>query len=246
MKALTGNPLFPYFNDYWHSPLALAAPYRDLRFVPTHFWRELFFPVLFSVDWHVADDLGFQDIRVCIAYFAVIAALAALGWCGGRAAIRWWTIASPCRCLPSRRQLFRLAEDSSPSIATSSALEMLSPLLIVAAVGLFPAGAAGALSGAGGAGLRHPGHGPQRFPGAGAAGRSLYPGGAAAHSPARPHHGGDDRRCADGLHRHPAAAADSGAADRWLDGAAARRHPDHPRHESPGGRPSAARAATST
>src|ERR1700755_2873119 len=34
MQQLTGNPLFPYFNEYWHSPLAQAAPYRDLRFVP--------------------------------------------------------------------------------------------------------------------------------------------------------------------------------------------------------------------
>ena len=39
MEQLTGNPLFPYFNEYWHSPLALAAPYRDMRFLPTHFWR---------------------------------------------------------------------------------------------------------------------------------------------------------------------------------------------------------------
>ena len=74
MYHLTGNPLFPYFNEYWRSPLALPAPYRDLRFVPTHFWRELFFPILFTLDWHVADDLGFQDIRVCIAYVLVIAA----------------------------------------------------------------------------------------------------------------------------------------------------------------------------
>ena len=73
---LTGNPIFPYFNQYWHSPLALDAPYRDLRFVPTYrpWWQQLFFPVLFTIDWHVADDLGFQDIRVCVAYFAVIAA----------------------------------------------------------------------------------------------------------------------------------------------------------------------------
>src|SRR6185295_3314454 len=75
MQALTGNPLFPYFNDYFHSSLALTTSYRDLRFVPTHFWREVFFPVLFSVDWHVADDLGFQDFRVCTAYFVVIGAL---------------------------------------------------------------------------------------------------------------------------------------------------------------------------
>ncbi|HKD48878.1 MAG TPA: hypothetical protein VKB67_14415, partial [Rhizomicrobium sp.] len=52
---LTGNPLFPYFNEYWRSPLALPVSYRDLRFVPTHFWRALFLPILFTLDWHVAD-----------------------------------------------------------------------------------------------------------------------------------------------------------------------------------------------
>ncbi len=43
MYHLTGNPLFPYFNEYWRSPLALAAPYRDLRFVPTTFLARAFF-----------------------------------------------------------------------------------------------------------------------------------------------------------------------------------------------------------
>ncbi|MCX7281954.1 MAG: hypothetical protein NTX21_10490, partial [Alphaproteobacteria bacterium] len=79
MYHLTGNPLFPYFNDYWKSPLALPVPYRDLRFVPAFrpWWQQLFFPVLFTVDWHVADDLGFQDIRVMVAYLLVLGAGAA-------------------------------------------------------------------------------------------------------------------------------------------------------------------------
>ena len=50
--------------------------------------------------------------------------------------------------------------------------------------------------------------------------------GAAAHRRTPTQHGADDRRRADGLHRHRPAAADSRAADRRLDGAAARRHPD--------------------
>ncbi|HEY4974344.1 MAG TPA: hypothetical protein VII41_12095, partial [Steroidobacteraceae bacterium] len=137
MKALTGNPLFPYFNEYWRSPLALAAPYRDLRFVPTHFWRELFFPVLFSVDWHVADDLGFQDFRVCVAYFAVIAALAV--WATRRQ--------SKDPLIESRVALPLFAFSAASYVAWLKffaiyryivALEMLSPLLIVAAVGFFP------------------------------------------------------------------------------------------------------------
>jgi hypothetical protein len=137
MKALTGNPLFPYFNDYWRSPLVLAAPYRDLRFVPTHLWRQIIFPILFSVDWHVADDLGFQDIRVLVAYLTVIPA------------ILLWLV---------RRQNKDPLVDNKvalPLLAFAALsyfawlkffaiyryiilLEMLSPLLIVTAVGLFP------------------------------------------------------------------------------------------------------------
>ena len=43
MYQLTGNPLFPYWNDYWRSPLALPAAYRDLRFVPAFrpWWQQL-------------------------------------------------------------------------------------------------------------------------------------------------------------------------------------------------------------
>ena len=93
MRQLTGNPLFPYFNEYWRSPLALAAPYRDLRFVPTHFWRELFFPILFTIDWHVADDLGFQDIRVLRRLSHRDRGGDLSGWSGAKAAIRCSTSA---------------------------------------------------------------------------------------------------------------------------------------------------------
>jgi hypothetical protein len=104
---LTGNPLFPYFNDYWKSPLALEAPYRDLRFVPAHFWRQLFFPILFTLDWHVADIWDFGTSRH--------AGLSA-GDRGGPV----WLLGAKARFLIEaqrrhlvcllRRQLFRLAQ----------------------------------------------------------------------------------------------------------------------------------------
>ena len=75
MGHLTGNPLFPYFNQYFHSPLALTASYRDVRFIPTHLKTELLFPLLFSIDWGVADDLPFHDVRVGVAYVFVIVSL---------------------------------------------------------------------------------------------------------------------------------------------------------------------------
>lgn len=137
MKALTGNPLFPYFNEYWRSPLALDAPYRDMRFIPTRFWRQILFPFLFSIDWHVADDLGFQDIRVLVAYVSVIAASAV-----------WLLRRQSDDALFDMRISLPLFVFAAASYAVwlhffaiyryIILLEMLSPILIVAAVGLFP------------------------------------------------------------------------------------------------------------
>ena len=134
---VTGNPVFPYFNEYWRSPLALAASYRDLRFVPTHFWRALFFPILFTLDWHVADDLGFQDIRVCLTYVLVIAA--AIVWLGRRESRDPLLDKRVCGLLFAFSALAYFEWLRTFAIYRYIILfEMLAPLLIIAAVGLFP------------------------------------------------------------------------------------------------------------
>ena len=139
MWHLTGNPLFPYFNDYWKAPLALAAPYRDLRFVPFFrpWWQQLFFPILFTYDWHVADDLGFQDIRVMVAYLLVIVA-----------GVIWLVRRESRDTLLDKRAtaiLFAFSAAAYIEWLRTFAIyryiilfEMLAPLLIVAAVGLLP------------------------------------------------------------------------------------------------------------
>jgi hypothetical protein len=137
MLRLTGNPVFPYFNQYFHSPLALAAPYRDLRFIPHSLEHQLFFPLLFSIDWRVADDLPFRDIRVGVAYVLLIAAV-------------------PVWLVTKRRENALVAPEVAAALFAFAAvsyaiwlkvfaiyryiviLEMLSPLLIAAAVGLWP------------------------------------------------------------------------------------------------------------
>jgi hypothetical protein len=137
MWQMTGNPLFPYFNEYWKSPLALEAPYRDLRFVPTHFWRQLFFPVLFTIDWHVADDLGFQDIRVLLVYLLLIAAGAV--WLARRQ--------SRDPLIENRATVILFAFTAASYVTWLKVFaiyryiilyEMLAVLLIIAAVGLMP------------------------------------------------------------------------------------------------------------
>jgi hypothetical protein len=136
---LTGNPLFPYFNGYWKSPLALEAAYRDLRFVPAFrpWWQQLFFPVLFTLDWHVADDLGFQDIRVMLAYLLVIAA--GIIWLARRQS------RDPLLDNRATAILFAFCAASYFVWLKFFAIyryiiiyEMLAPLLLIAAVGLLP------------------------------------------------------------------------------------------------------------
>ncbi|MGH6877440.1 MAG: hypothetical protein ACREHV_08695 [Rhizomicrobium sp.] len=137
MARLTGNPVFPYFNQFFHSPLALAAPYRDMRFIPRSLQHQLLYPLLFSLDWRVADDLPFRDIRVGVAYVLLIAT------------VPLWFIAR-------RRQNALIARDAAAALFAFAAvsyvlwlkifaiyryilvLEMLSPLLIAAAIGLWP------------------------------------------------------------------------------------------------------------
>jgi hypothetical protein len=137
MYRETGNPLFPYFNQYFRSPLALQASYRDTRFIPHRWPKRLLLPILFSLRWQVANDLPFQDIRVGVAYVIGIlsAPLAvfrrrdtyvdpiALGALFAFAAVSYavWVFAFG---------IYRYI----------LALEMLAPILIVGAIGLWPIG----------------------------------------------------------------------------------------------------------
>jgi hypothetical protein len=134
---LTANPIFPYFNQFFHSPLALSAPYRDLRFIPRSLEHQLLFPLLFSIDWRVADDLPFRDIRVGVAYVLLIATVPV--WLVGRRR------ENPLVVPEVAGALFAFAALSYAMWLRMFAiyryiviLEMLSPLLIAAAVALWP------------------------------------------------------------------------------------------------------------
>jgi len=137
MEELTGNPLFPYFNDSFRSPMALASPYRDMRFLPTSTWTALAFPILFSIDWRVADDLPYMDIRVGLAYLLAIAALAA--WAAGKRS------KDPLVDPAAARIVFAYAAVSYFFWLKIFAiyryilqLEMLAPLVIAMGLGLLP------------------------------------------------------------------------------------------------------------
>jgi hypothetical protein len=134
---ITGNPLFPYFNQYFHSPLALTASYRDLRFVPTTWAHRLLYPLLFTLDWRVADDLGYSDIRVCLAYVLGLATIpVAIFAPRNRETLIARGAAAPLFAFAAGTYVAWIAIFAIYRYIL--ALEMLAPILITCAVGLWP------------------------------------------------------------------------------------------------------------
>src|SRR5262249_782742 len=135
LEQTTGNPLFPYFNETFKSPLALPAPYRDMRFLPTHFWTAVLFPVLFTLNWAIADDIPFRDIRVMLAYVTAIAAI--LFWLGGRRSkdpLVFPDAARPILAFAAVSYLVWLKMFAIYRYIVG--LEMLAPLIVAIAIGL--------------------------------------------------------------------------------------------------------------
>src|SRR4051812_26382305 len=76
MWAKTGNPTFPYLNQLFHSPLALAQSYRDVGSIPTSLGDALLVPFLAlrGSETSVA-EVAFFDLRIPVLYtLALIAA----------------------------------------------------------------------------------------------------------------------------------------------------------------------------
>jgi len=65
------NPLFPYFNELFHSPWGQAGDYRDVYYQPKDWLHWLFFPVYFTVDSRMAAEVPFFDARV-LALFVLV------------------------------------------------------------------------------------------------------------------------------------------------------------------------------
>lgn len=84
-----GSPLFPYFNNIFHSPFYVAAPLTDERFKPADLLHALFYPFFWMRRQNLIAEIPFRDPRMALAYVAVIAAAAAAlagRWSRGRPA----------------------------------------------------------------------------------------------------------------------------------------------------------------
>jgi hypothetical protein len=65
------SPLFPFFNNIFHSPDFLWINWCDKRFMPSGIMQTLFYPFYFSWDGHTGDR-PFQDFRFLVVYVLFI------------------------------------------------------------------------------------------------------------------------------------------------------------------------------
>jgi len=72
MWAKTGNPIFPFFNQVFQSPLAMVESYRDGSGVPDSLWRASLFPFLVVSGQVMATGVPFFDLRVPALYALAI------------------------------------------------------------------------------------------------------------------------------------------------------------------------------
>ena len=67
-----GNPLFPYFNDFFRSPMGAADNYRDIHFLPPSLWESIFLPFLMVLNPFRVGEIEFRDLRFVLLILALI------------------------------------------------------------------------------------------------------------------------------------------------------------------------------
>jgi hypothetical protein len=66
------NPLFPFFNNIFNSPVLKSGATQDARFLPQTLWQIIFWPILFSFDLNRVWEFGRQDFRFAIIYVMLL------------------------------------------------------------------------------------------------------------------------------------------------------------------------------
>lgn len=67
-----GNPLFPYFNNVFHSPMGAAAHYRDTHYLPPSLLEAVFLPFLIVINPFRVGEIAFRDLRFILFIFTLI------------------------------------------------------------------------------------------------------------------------------------------------------------------------------
>jgi len=68
------SPLFPFYNDIFHSPYARFERYKDGRFSPQDIWQHFLYPFYFirRKYSHLVAEVDFSDVRLAIVYIIIV------------------------------------------------------------------------------------------------------------------------------------------------------------------------------
>ena len=138
-----GNPVHPYYNHIFKSPLGAISDYKDLHYHPKTMLDRLTLPFRFSIDPEIVGEIVFRDFRIVTLYVVLpVAALASLIGSRHRAAAlseaalsapgpTRWLLTVITLSYAAWAWMFCIYRYAVP-------IEMLAPLGIVLAVGLVP------------------------------------------------------------------------------------------------------------
>jgi hypothetical protein len=133
-----GNPLHPYYNNIFKSPLGAISDYKDLHYHPKTAWERLALPFRFSADPLISGEILFRDYRILALYMALpVAAVAG--------ALSRRDRPHPFATPGTTRWLLTVAALSYAAWAWmfciyryAVPIEMLAPLCVVLTLGLLP------------------------------------------------------------------------------------------------------------
>ncbi|MEA1677075.1 hypothetical protein [Nitrospirillum sp. BR 11163] len=142
------NPLFPYFNNVFHSPWGTPDPYRDDKFIPKGPVAAALFPFAWALDPKLVGEIVFRDYRVLAAYVVLLLTglMVLARWLRGQFAAEGPPVVDTSG--PARARRYLLLAGSLSYLVWLKLfaiyrylipLEMLAPVLILAAVALWPA-----------------------------------------------------------------------------------------------------------
>jgi hypothetical protein len=67
-----GNPLFPFYNQFFKSPYFVLTPVEWSPFLPRNFWEYIAWPIMFSIQSYRTNQLQYFDIRFALLYILVM------------------------------------------------------------------------------------------------------------------------------------------------------------------------------